>query len=242
MLRSRLVPVVCALSLAAAPLLQPGAAPVDPTAFASAPTPSAPTSQVSLLPEPPADSKLVIGAGSNLRSVVEQLGESTGVLFRAEGETWSLLNDLYCGLDRPAEIHGKDAWRFLNDLLLSNQLYIGALRMNEPYLLEILPSRTEGRQRIARSFPLSLTADQLEAFSDYTALMVQVAFDVQHVDANHVAHSMRGLSTDDNVSNVMAMGSSAVLASGPLRVVDAIEAGVKAADEAERARWELQQK
>lgn len=242
MLRSRFAPVVFALPLVAAPLLQSATAPADSTPLVSPANPSAPAPQVSLLPEPPADSKLAIGGGSNLRSVVEQIGESTGVLFRAEGETWSLLNDLDCGLDRPAEIDGKDAWRFLNDLLLSNQLYIGALRMNEPYLLEILPSRTEGRQRIARSFPLSLTTDQLEAFSDYTAFMVQVSIDVQYVDANHVAHALRGSRTDDDVSYVLATGSSTVLATGPLRVVDAIEDGVRAADEAERVRWELQQK
>lgn len=242
MLRSRLAPVLLALPLAAAPLFQPGTAPANSAPFASAVTPSAPTSQASLLPQPPADSKLVIAGDSSLRSVVEQLGESTGVLFRADGETWSLLDDLPCGLDRTAEIDGGDAWRFLNDLLLGNQLYIGALRMNEPFLLEILPSRTDVRERVARSFPLSLTTDQLEAFGDYTAFMVQVSFAVQFVDANHVAHALRGSRTDDDVSYVISAGPSAVLATGPLRIVDAIGDGVRAADEAERVRWELQQK
>lgn len=242
MLRSRFVPVLFAVTLAAAPLFQTATTPAKSTSLTSVATPSAPTAQVSLLPEPPADSKLMIAGDSNLRGVVEQLGESTGVLFRAESATWSLLDGLPCGLDRPAEIEGKDAWRFLNDLLLSNQLYIGALRMNEPYLLEILPSRTEGRQRIARSFPLSLTADQLATFSDFTALMVQVSFDVQYVDANQFCHFLRGSRADDDVSDVLATGRSTVLATGPLRNVEAIGEGVKAADEAERVRWELQQK
>jgi len=247
MLRQRFAPVLFALPLAAAPFLQPGVTSADASSTAAGevrptsslePAPFA-ASEPSLLPEPPADAKLVIAGGSNLRSVVEQLGESTGVLFRADAETWSLLNGLPCGLDRPAEIDGKDAWRFLNDLLLSNQLYIGALRMNAPYLLEILPSRTQDRQRIARSFPLSLTPEQLETFSDYTALMVQVPFGVKYAEAPQLSNSMRGLTTDSNVSYVQASGFGTVLATGPLRTVDSIGDAVRSADESERARREL---
>jgi hypothetical protein len=43
---------------------------------------------------PPADSKLVIACGPTVRNVVGRIGESTGVLFRADAETWSLLNGL----------------------------------------------------------------------------------------------------------------------------------------------------
>lgn len=239
MLTQRLVPLVFALPLAAAPLILPTAAPADLAPPAGAATPAAQASQLSLLPEPPADSKLVIAGGSNLRSVIEQLGESTGVLFRADGETWSLLNGLPCGLDRPAEIDSEDAWRFLNDLLLSNQLYIGALRMSEPYLLEIIPSQTQGRQRSARSFPLSLTPEQLEVFGDYTAFVVQVPFEAKYVEARQVTHYMRDLSTDHNVSNILSAGASTVLATGPLRMVDSVGAIVRAADGAERIRREV---
>lgn len=247
MLRLRLAPVLFALPLAAAPLLQPGETSADassPVAGEAHPTSSpepAPfvRSEPSLLPEPPADSKLVIAGGSTLRNVVEQIGELTGVLFRADSETWSLLNGLPCGLDRPAEIAGPNAWRFLNDLLLSNQLYIGALRMSEPYLLEICPSQSQEAQRVARSFPLSLTPEQLEAFGDYTAFMVQVPFQVKYVEAHQVTHYMRDLSTDPNVSHIISTGVSAVLATGPVRIVNSVGAIARAADDAERIRREV---
>jgi hypothetical protein len=36
----------------------------------------------------------VIACGPTVRNVVGRIGESTGVLFRADAETWSLLNGL----------------------------------------------------------------------------------------------------------------------------------------------------
>jgi hypothetical protein len=142
-------------------------------------------------------------------------------------------------LDRPAEIAGRAAQRFLNDLLLSNQLYVGALGMGAPCLLEILSRKAQHRQRIARAFSFSLTLGELGVFSACTAWMIQVPFDVNHPGSTQVAQSMRGSGTDSNVTYILPTGQGTVLTTGPLRVVASVGDGVRAADAAERVRREL---
>lgn len=203
---------------------------VLPSPVIPSPVLTAPAFQESFLP-PPADSTtLSIESGTSLRSLVEQMGTLTGVLFRSDAETWGMLESLPCGLDRATQVDSGDAWRFVNDLLLSNGLHLTGLRTDGPYLLEIL-SQQSRNNTFARTRAVLVDVDALTNLSDYSALIVETQVSFEAADARQVSNSLRGLISDHNSSMMLSVGdTNSVMVAGPLSQVQRITTIMRKAD------------
>jgi hypothetical protein len=205
---------------------------VEPTTSAPAPAPvlAAPNLQESFLPLPSDSTTLSIESGTSLRSLVEQMGTLTGVLFRSDAETWGMLESLPCGLDRATQVESGDAWRFVNDLLLSNGMHLTGLRTDGPYLLEILSQHNRSNS-FARTRAVLVDVDALPSLSDYSAMIVETQVSFEAADARQVSNSLRSLISDHNSSMMLPVGdTNSVMVTGPLNQVQRITTIMREAD------------
>lgn len=211
--------------LAALPLML-----VEPTSSAPEPMAAAPAVQESFLPLPSNSTTLSIESGTSLRSLVEQMGTLTGVLFRSDAETWGMLESLPCGLDRATQVDSEDAWRFLNDLLLANGMHLTGLRTDGPYLLEILSPQNRSNS-FARTRAVLVGVDAMESLSDFSALIVETQVAFEAADARQVSNSLRALISDHNSSMMLPVGdTNSVMITGPLNQVQRITTIMRDAD------------
>ncbi len=212
--------------LAALPLML-----VEPAPSAPEPVGAPAFVQESFLPLPSDSTSLSVETGTSLRSLVEQMGLLTGVLFRSDAETWSMLESVPCGLDRATQVAARDTWRFLNDLLLANGMYLAGLRTDGPYLLDIVSNQSRNAG-YARGKALLVDVDALGQLSDYTALIVETQVHFESADARNVSNSLRSMIADHNISAMLPVGdASSVMITGPLNQVQRMAKVMHEADE-----------
>ncbi|MHC4377786.1 MAG: hypothetical protein ACYS26_14395, partial [Planctomycetota bacterium] len=137
---------------------------------------------------------------------------------------------LPCGLDRATQVESGDAWRFVNDLLLSNGMHLTGLRTDGPYLLEILSQHNRSNS-FARTRAVLVDVDALPSLSDYSAMIVETQVSFEAADARQVSNSLRSLISDHNSSMMLPVGdTNSVMVTGPLNQVQRITTIMREAD------------
>lgn len=159
-------------------------------------------------PAPKSGISIQLGAEKPQR-LCDLLGEfsrATGMTLVSDEATRRML-EVNCGLNQAAEVPAAQVYAFVESVLSYHGFVLYHLRTDEPRLLGIAHPRAQG-DGSASIKPVYVPVEELGAWKDHPAFLVQTMLTLPNVDVRMLSNSMRVQFGDNRMQVVIPLGNS----------------------------------
>lgn len=161
---------------------------------------------------PPASEDLVLPAGTEGDSwtyldLLVEYGRLTGQHVRVSAETHNFLQNTHLGLLRSVVVPKAEVQGYVEGLLHEGDYVLQVVRPRAPRLLRVTSLQTGARTGIRSSAPF-VPEEELDAWADHPAMLIETVVHLPNVDVRQLSNSMRTMITDANTRQMLPAGDT----------------------------------
>lgn len=148
--------------------------------------------------------------GWNLDQLLREYGRVTNQHFMIQEEARNMLSHTRVSLDSELLIAPDSVHSVVESILEESGFVFGIARETSPRLITVSSIERAGRSRLS-GYARYLSSDELETWRDHPAYIVQTAVTLDALDVRQLTNSLRAMTTDANVQQIIPVGKSSTL-------------------------------